>query len=276
MVRKASGGLEPFAPEKLLQSLLSAGADQQMANEILQDIESWLYEEVSTREIYARALSTLGHRMKAAAGRYRMKDALMQLGSSGRPFEIFTGEIFKRQGYQVQTGIVVQGRSITHEMDVIATNKSEQHLVECKFSQMQGSHVSIQVPLYVHSRVNDIASLRRNLPEYHHLVFIPWVITNTRFSSDSLAYSKTYGLQLLSWDFPYGYGIKDIIEKERLYPITILSSLTLREKETFIRRDIVTCSQLAERISNSDPSVGEFPAKKRGPFFRELKALQIL
>jgi hypothetical protein len=275
MIRKASGDLEAFNPDKLVQSLLAAGADQQMADEILADISSWLVDGVSTREIYARALSTLGHRMKAAAGRYRMKDALMQLGNSGRPFEVFTGEIFKARGYAVKVGIVVQGRSITHEMDVIATGKGRQHLVECKFSQMRGSHVSIQVPLYVHSRVNDIVALRRGLPEYRSLVFTGWVVTNTRFSTDSVAYARTYGLELLSWDYPYGDGIKDIIERERLYPITVLSSLSLRDKETYIAKDLVTCSQLVHAISSDDPSVAALAAKKRGAVLRELASLGI-
>ncbi len=281
MVRKASGDLEAFNPDKLEQSLLAAGADRQMCDEILADIQAWLIDGrhsvdyVSTREIYARALSTLGHRMKAAAGRYRMKDALMQLGNSGRPFEVFTGEIFKLRGYKIEVGIVVQGRSITHEMDVIATGNGRQHLVECKFSQMRGSHVSIQVPLYVHSRVNDIVALRRGLPEFRGLVFTGWVVTNTRFSTDSVAYARTYGLELLSWDYPYGDGIKDIIERERLYPITILSGLTLRDKETLIARDIVTCSQLAQAISGGDPSAAELGAKKRGSVLRELASLGI-
>ena len=161
MIQKASGDMEPFVSEKLLHSLRAAGADEIMAQEILLDIEKWLVEGVTTKKIYSRALSQLGHRRKTTASRYRIKDALMQLGTSGYPFEIFMGEIFAKQGYSVQTGIVVQGQSITHEMDVIATGKGYQHLVECKYSQLQGSHVSIQVPLYVHSRVQDIVELRK-------------------------------------------------------------------------------------------------------------------
>ncbi|MBN2810458.1 MAG: restriction endonuclease [Spirochaetales bacterium] len=245
LVRKASGEEESFEPEKLLQSLRSAGADDAMANEILADIEKWLTNGTPTRKIYARALSLLGHRTKSAAGRYRIKDALMELGNSGRPFEIFVGEIFKAKGYEVETGIVVQGKSITHEMDVIATGHGRQHLVECKYSQMQGNHVSIQVPLYVHSRINDIVALRQSLNEYRNLRFTGWIATNTRFSTDSIQYSSDYSLELLSWDYPRGESLRNIIERDRIFPVTILSTLNPKEKVSLIARDIVTCGQLA-------------------------------
>lgn len=274
-VLKASGERELYNRGKLRHSLLSAGADAQMASEILTMIEASLYDGVTTKEIYSRALSTLGHRLKSAAGRYRIKEALMQLGNSGHPFEVFTGELFKCLGYHVDVGIVVKGRSISHEMDVIATNATEQHLIECKYSQMQGNHVSIQVPLYVHSRVNDIASYRRTHPDYRHLIFTPWVVTNNRFSNDSLTYCNTYGLQLLSWDYPVDKGIKELIEQFKLYPITVLTSLTLRDKGTLIAKDIVSCPQLARCFATSDPRLDLLPPKKHSAIIRELKGLGI-
>ena len=69
-VRKASGELEAFDSGKLEQSLRAAGADEAMAAEILADIAGWLTEGVSTRKIYARALSRLGRRKKIAGARY--------------------------------------------------------------------------------------------------------------------------------------------------------------------------------------------------------------
>lgn len=245
---KASGEMEVFAPQKLLQSLARAGADERMAHLIVKEVEASLYDGVPTRKIYTKALGLLRQKQKDSAGRYRIKDAIMELGNSGRPFEVFVGEIFKKKGYRVETGIVVQGKSITHEMDVIATSDTEQHLVECKYSQMQGNYVSIQVPLYVHSRVNDIKALRCEQIEYKGLSFTGWVATNTRFSPDSVKYAQDYGLELLSWNYPAGNSLRDIIEKEHIFPITILSALSEREKEKLLQKNIVTCSQLSSSI----------------------------
>ena len=101
MVKKASGELEPFVPAKLAASLRSAGADEELVESILADIRGTLVEGMTTRKIYARALSLLGRRRRAARSRYRVKDALMELGKSGYPFERYIGEIFTHR-YEVE------------------------------------------------------------------------------------------------------------------------------------------------------------------------------
>ncbi len=271
LVVKASGEREPFDPEKLLDSLRASGADEQMAEEILRDITDWLDDGVTTRKIYARALSQLGRRKKTASARYKVKTALMQLGPSGYPFERFIGELFSAQGYETEVGVVVEGASVNHEMDVIATKDRVQRLIECKYSQAQGSHVSIQVPLYVHSRVNDIATQRKTDGRYAGLTFIPAIATNTRFSSDSLQYASHYGIELLSWDFPRGEALRDLVERERLYPITVLSSLGDHDKEELIARGIVTCRSLARsREVLTDMRVS---ARKQEAILREADTL---
>ncbi|HZK20304.1 MAG TPA: hypothetical protein VFC68_06235 [Treponemataceae bacterium] len=246
MIRKASGELECFEPIKLLRSLNRAGADEKTAYQILIDIESILTHGVSTRKIYKKALSLLRQKTKSAAGRYRIKDAIMELGDTGRPFEIFTGEVYKRLGYEVETGIIVDGKSITHEMDVIATSNKVQHLIECKYSKLQGKYVSIQVPLYVHSRVNDIIAYRSEQEKYIGFTFTAGVATNTRFSPDCISYASDYKLRLLSWNYPEGESLRELIEKERILPITILNTLNRHEKDYIISHDIVTCEQLVQ------------------------------
>ncbi len=270
-IRKASGELEIFSPEKLAQSLRAAGADDAMAAEILADIEGWLTDGVSTRKIYARALSRLGRRKKIAGARYRVKGALMELGPSGHPFEAFTGEIFRAKGFETEVAVVVEGAAVTHEMDVVATGGGVQHLVECKYSQSRDGYVSIQVPLYVRSRVDDIVARRRELPEFSGLEFTGWVVTNTRFSDESLRYSAHYGIELLSWDFPVGAGLREIIDRERLYPVTILTALSQREKEGLIASGLVTCA-LLERTPGALDEL-RLGGSRRDAVARELDAI---
>ena len=173
---------------------------------------------------------------------------MLQLGPSGFPFEFLIGELFKQEGFSVQVGVIVDGRCIKHEMDVIATNENSQHLVECKYHKDQGNHVSVQVPLYVHSRVDDIIITRRKNPEYKNFTFSGWVVTNTRFSNDSIQYSKCSNLNLLGWDYPHGNGLQDLIENFNLYPITVLQKITAKEKQLLMERGIVTCTQLSSQI----------------------------
>jgi hypothetical protein len=244
IIKKASGEIEPFDVSKLKTSLKSAGANEDTANEIAADIEKWVSNGVTTGKIYARAYKMFRRKKGSGALPYKLKKALYSMGPTGYPFEHFIGELFKRQGYEVQVGPVVEGITITHEMDVIATKDREQNLMECKFAHDQGNRLSVQVPLYVHSRVNDIVEKRQQQPEYKDFSFIPWVVTNARFSSDSLEYSRCKGIKLLGWDYPKDNALKNIIEREKVFPVTILKHLNKKEKQQLMEDGIVTCAQL--------------------------------
>jgi hypothetical protein len=248
-IRKASGETEAFDPMKLMASLMKSGADQEVAGEITEKIQDWLTEGATTKGIYARAYALLKQQSKPNALKYNLKQALLELGTTGYPFEKLVGEIFRKQGYAVEVGIFVDGRCIRHEMDVVATNQQQQIIVECKHSQSQGKHVGIQVPLYVRSRVDDIILKRKALKEFKHLTFTGCVVTNTRFSDDSIAYARCAHLKLLGWDYPSGGGLKDLIEKLNIFPVTILKTLTKLEKQQLADQGIVTLEQLRNNLS---------------------------
>ncbi|MFP4289962.1 MAG: ATP cone domain-containing protein, partial [Bacteroidales bacterium] len=197
LIQKKSGETEPFDVSKLKASLRKAGAADDVIEKIAADIENRVYDGVTTDKIYAHAYKMFRRQSGNQASRYKLKKSLFSMGPTGYPFEYLIGEIFKRQGYKVEVGQVVDGVTITHEIDVIATKNGEQHLMECKFTRDQGNRLSVQVPLYVHSRVNDIVEKRRQQEQYKNLSFTPWVVTNARFSSDSMEYSKCKGLKLL-------------------------------------------------------------------------------
>lgn len=249
LVRKASGELEAYDPNKLAISLRSAGADEELVDHILANIAENLIDGITTKKIYARALSLLGRYRRASRARYRIKDALMELGNTGYPFEIFIGQLFKKLGYAVQVGQVVNGLVITHEIDVIANGKDRQYLLECKYTQKEDGHVSIQVPLYFHSRFNDIVAIRQKDVAFSNIQFIGGIATNTRFSSDSTKYAEYYGLRLLSWDYPHGAALRDLVDAHRLYPVTVLSTISSGIKNRLIDQGLITCFQLLEDMA---------------------------
>ena len=244
LVTKASGEKQVFEVEKLRLSLRNAGAGELLVDQITADILAWISDGVSTKKIYARAFYLLQRSHRMSGLRYRLKQAIMEMGPTGYPFEHLVGRIFEKRGFSVQVGQMVEGRCVSHEVDVIATGRLEQHLVECKYHYDQGRTVSVQVPLYVRSRMDDIIARRSAMTEFQGFRFSGWVATNTRFSSDSIDFGRCSGLSLLAWDYPAGQGLKEIIERERIYPITILSQLNKVQKEELMSQGIVTCSQL--------------------------------
>ncbi len=71
-----------------------------------------------------------------------------------------------------------------------------------------------------------------------------WVVTNTRFTKDALQYGNCSGLYLLSWDYPKNDGLKNRIDRLGLYPITVSTLLTNKEKQFLLNRNIVLCREL--------------------------------
>jgi len=246
LVRKASGDEEPFSEEKLKNSLKNAGAPEEIIEEVTDDIMQWIYEGVSTRKIYARAFSILQQKKNHLATKYKLKKAIMELGPTGYPFEHFVGKILEYKGFSTLVGQIIKGYCVSHEVDVIATAGNEQHLIECKYGQSPGKTVSVQVPLYVRSRVNDIIRKQQESDLYRGFTFYGWVVTNTRFTSDAIDYGKCSGLRLLSWDYPADNGLKDIIDREKIYPVTVLNQLSSIRKKILLEKGIVICRQLIE------------------------------
>lgn len=246
LIKKASGELQPFSSSKLENSLRRAGAEDELIQEIVKDVQSWLTEGMTTRNIYARAFILLRRKKRSLAARYSLKSAIMQLGPTGFPFEQFIGQVFMQQGFDVLVGQEINGKCVTHEVDVIATANGTQRLVECKYYNSQDKFASVQVPLYIRSRVDDIIKMRKSMPEFKDLSFEGWIVTNTRFTSDALSFGTCSGLNLLSWNHPPEKGLKDLIEQFSVFPITTLTLLTKAEKQILIDKDIVHCRQLLQ------------------------------
>lgn len=207
---------------------------------------------VPSRAIYQKAFSLLNRKTVSSAARYKLKNALMEMGPTGHPFEFFTAEVYKTLGFTTQVNIILDGQCVTHEVDVIATKENHQRFIECKYYQSTGKNANVQVPLYIHSRVDDIISVRKKLPEFTEFTFSGGIVTNTRFTRDAEAYGKCCGLHLLSWDYPQGNGLKDIIDREKIYPITALTSLTKAHKSILMDKGIVICRQLSQEIEALD------------------------
>ncbi len=246
LIRKASGDMEPFSSEKLRRSLQRSGAADNVIEPILNDVESWIYDGISSRKIYDRAFALLRKKTLSVASRYKLKNALMEMGPTGHPFEHFAGQVFKALGYNVEVAQILQGHCVTHEVDVIASKENSQMFIECKYYLTTDKNANVQVPLYIRSRVDDIIKKRSTIPEFAGYTFSGGVVTNTRFTSDAMTYGECSGLKLLSWDYPVGNGLKDIIDREKIFPITVLTKLSTQDKQRLMGQGIVTCRQILE------------------------------
>ncbi len=247
IIEKHSGEKESFDPQKLHDSLQRAGASSAIINKVEQAITPHLEDGITTKEIYSRAFQQLRKLQRSTAARYSLKKAIMELGPSGYPFEHFVGELLRHMGYEIEVGRMVQGRCIKHEVDVVAHNDHQQFVVECKYYNSQGKYCNVRVPLYIHSRFNDIEKRWKSTPGLEKRSFHGWIFTNTRFTDDAMDYARCVGLRMVSWDYPRKESLKDMIENTGLFPITVLTVLNRKQKQALLEKDIVLCRQLRDK-----------------------------
>jgi hypothetical protein len=241
---KSSGDKVKFSLDKLKRSLKQTGADSQTVNKIVDTVRDELYQGISTKEIYNRAFAMLKKKKSYLASKYKLKKAIYELGPTGFPFERFIGAILKYSGFKTEVDMVLQGQCVTHEIDVVAYKNNETTIIECKFHNDQGLNCNVKIPLYINSRYQDVKKHWNSNPKNGTKLTKGWVVTNTRFTEDALQYGKCAKLYLLSWDYPKGNGLKDRIDRLGLYPITVSTLLTNREKQFLLSRDIVLCREL--------------------------------
>ena len=242
-VIKSSGEKMKFSLEKLRASLNRSGADKKTVDQIIDKVRDELYQGISTKEIYNRAFALLKKKKSYFASKYKLKKAIYELGPTGFPFENFIATIFKYTGYKTVVGEILQGKCVTHEIDVVANKNGDTTIVECKFHSEEGRNCNVKVPLYIAARFNDVKEHWTSKPKKIKLNS-GWVVTNTRFTEDALQYGKCIGLKLLSWDYPKEDALKNIIDRLGLYPITVSTLLTNREKQFLLSRDVVLCRDL--------------------------------
>ena len=247
-ILKSSGERAKFSLSKLRNSLKHSGADHDLIEQIIDKVREELYEGITTKEIYNRAFAILKKNKSIFASKYKLKKAIYELGPTGFPFERFIAAILQYSGYTTRTNETMNGICVTHEIDVVAEKDGTVTVIECKFHSEEGRHCNVKIPLYIHSRYNDVRAHWETKKNETKKLDAGWVATNTRFTNDAIQYGRCAGLYLLSWDYPLNDGIKDRIDRLGLYPITVSTLLTKREKQFLLSRDVVLCRQLWKNL----------------------------
>lgn len=270
---KANGERELFDSSKLENSLRRADADQETIAQILNEIQAKLRDEMTTAEIYQEAFKILNERDILPATKYSLRKAVMELGPQGFIFEDFIGAVFKKLGYKILLRQNVKGLCVTHEVDLIAQNDEKFIMSEIKFHNRQGIKSDLKIILYVKERFDDIAKgeFYRNIDK--GLKIENWLITNTKFSSQAVQYAECNpDLNLMSWNYPLGNNLQELIEKTGLFPITVLNSLSSNDKKRFLSKNILLCRELLEGSELLLDRLG-IPTEKRKGILNEVTKL---
>lgn len=241
---KMTGEKVAFDPSKLQRSLERSGASDLVIKRIITKVTKSLYDGITTKEIYRTAFSLLRKSSRPTAARYKLKEAILELGPTGFPFEKFVGKILANQGFTISVGKIVRGHCVNHEVDVVAEKEEKHFMVECKFHGVQGRRCDVKIPLYIQSRFLDVEKQWRKTDGHEAKFHKGWIVTNTRFTSEAIQYGNCVGLILIGWDYPKKGSLKERIDISGLHPITCLTTLSKREKQMLLLKEKVLSKEL--------------------------------
>lgn len=244
---KQGGYKELWDPQKVERSLRAARADEAVIGEVMKRLDAEVKDDMSTKDIYRLAFGILRKIHRPTAAQYSLKNAIMELGPSGFPFEKFFAEILKGEGFHTQVGVIVKGACVDHEVDVIAERDGERYLVEAKYHNSPSVKTDVKVALYVHARFLDIEKQLEKSAAGVGYYNQPWIITNTSFTTQAIQYGSCAGLRMTGWNYPKGNTLQDMIQHTQTHPITSLTTLTRGQKNAIITKGYVLCRDILEQ-----------------------------
>jgi len=245
-VKKASGEIEAFSEAKVRSSLKRAGAKPKVINQVLAQLIGKLHDGITTKEIYRQVFDLLNQYQAGQGYRYSLKGALMQLGPSGYPFEKFIARLLTHLGYQTQTQVIVTGKCIDHEIDVVATKDQQKFMIECKYHNRSGTKSRSKDALYTQARFNDLAD---------HFTQ-PWLVTNTKLTTSAIKYGQCQNMKLIAWRYPQKGSLEQLIETNNLHPLTCLTFLNHQDRQLLYQNGLVLCQDFAQTDDQKLSSLG--------------------
>lgn len=259
-ITKADGDKEIFSPEKVYYSAKRAGADDILAKEITKKISKQIYPGARTSDIFNKIKQQLKKDSPGAYLRFNLKEGIKKLGPTGFPFEKFIAELLGKLNFKVKINQHIPGHCLTdYEIDFIARKGKAVYIGECKYRNLPGEKVHSKDALTNYARFLDI----KNGPYFEklqrqRLQLKTILITNTKFTDNARGYSTCMGVDLLGWKCPKNNGLEYLIDKYKLYPVTVLP-LRRYLKDIFVSEQIM----LVKNILEIDP--GKFSKKFKIP-----------
>ncbi len=215
IVLKQNGEREPFNPNKVVTALRRIGLQGKDADRVLEYVNRRIYQDIPTKKLYSLIYSRIKSMKPEITHKFNLKRALFEMGPAGYYFEDYISRLLAESGYSTQVRQKIMGKSVFHEIDVVASKNGKRYMVECKFHNSPGVKCSIQTILYIHARFLDLKRSGNRFTK-------PWLITNTKISEDAIRYAESYKIPVLAWKHPFRNSLEVMIDKSKCYPVTVI------------------------------------------------------
>jgi len=267
------GEKEPFSFQKVYRSARRVGASKKLAQEIANNVEKDLRPGIKTTEIFRKVKRDLKLKEPQAALRFNLKQGIKKLGPTGFPFEKYVGEIFSRNGFQVQLNQHISGSCSFYEIDFLAKKGNLLYVGECKYRNAPGGRVHLDTALANYARFLDIKKGRFFQKTLKGLRLKSLLVTNTKLTSQAISYSECVGVKCLGWKYPKSKGLEYIIDSQELYPITVLPSLKHYLANIFASQNMMIVEDVLNLDIKKFAKKTKVPLKHLMPLIKEARTL---
>jgi hypothetical protein len=241
-VIKADGTKQLFEKDKIVRTCVRMGASQEVAEAVAKKIEWRAHEGIKSKQILNMIFRHLARYREEVRSHIDLRRALSLM----RPkpdFEQFVQILLREHGYEVTPNLIVRGKCVEHEIDVIAKKDGKTCAVEVKHHFNHHALTGLDVSRIARAIFEDVTEgfeLGLNSINLDKAV----VICNTKYSDHAKRYGECRGIEQIGWNYPAQHGLELMIEEKRLYTITYLKNLDANLGRKLASEGIILLKQL--------------------------------
>ncbi len=239
-VIKADGRKEPFDEQKIIKTLVRNELDEKKAGEIALKIKNTISDGITTHELYKLITEELEKLNTVSSFLFRLRDAIANIDSES--YEIYVKKILEAHGYECKWNVLIMGRYVEHQVDVVAAKNGNNYLIECKRHFNPHRICGLDVVLQVNARMEDINDGFKDGKNNFNFKQ-SWIFNNTKFSEHAKSYAQGKNMLLSGWKYKKDLSIEHLAHSKKVYPITILKA-DLSEQRELLSKRVITCSDL--------------------------------
>jgi hypothetical protein len=244
-VTKADGSKQLFDREKIVQTCQRMGANPQVAIQVAQEIENNFYEGITTREILQKIFKLVGQHKPAVKHLFDLKQGI-SLMEPKPEFEVFVRVVLAHSGFQVKPNMILKGLCGEHEVDAIAVKDGLTYLVEAKHHSNYHALTGLDESRIARAIIEDVTEgYTSGVTEVK--IDRAIIVTNTKYSEHAINYGHCRDILQVGWASPEGFGLRDIVEKYKLYPLSCLRGISTETRGRLVETGIVLIKQLLEQ-----------------------------
>jgi Holliday junction resolvase-like predicted endonuclease len=158
-------------------------------------------------------------------------------------FEMFVRVLLAHNGFEVAANRVLRGKCGRHEVDGIAKRNGVTYFVEIKhhfsYHDLTGLDESRIAQAILEDVTEGFAAGVLDLK-----VDLAMIVTNTRYSEHAVEYGTCRNILLVGWSSPQYLGLREMVEKDQLYPLSCIRGLDRDARIRLVNSGILLVKQL--------------------------------